>query len=568
MKYLGLIRCRESAIQFLVPIFTLISCKSTTPELTNDDERIFNKAHHNAIEANEGFIRCNNYMDAWLSFADPETGLVPRTLDKDKDIWNANDCAADNFPFLVLTSFFTAPDKYNGIMREMLETETRVTSRVKSLPDTYSFAKDDFLHDSVSIPRIVFGTTEYIKDGLLPITEWLGPTPWSERMLAMLNDLNEHVDVAGGFATKGFGRAPEDEVNGELLQILSRVYWMTGDERYLDWAVKIAEHFLNDAYPLNSSYLRLRDHGCEIVSGLCELYVTLSHARPEQKPVVGKPLRNLLDYILAEGRNEHGLFYNAINPSTGEVVEPHLADTWGYTLNGFYSAYIADSIERYREAVTTVFENLHHYRNYNWENLGADGYADAIEGALNLYNRVPDARAARWIDSEIRVMWSMQDSSHRENAQQWKDSGIIEGWYGDGNFARTTIMYNLWKSKGAYIQPWRPDVRLGAETKGDTLLIVLQSETPWEGKLYFDKARHRDIMKLPVDWPRINQFPEWYTVSPDAQYQLMDLTENKQRITAGEALLSGLPLALEAGETRRMMVLGGKRLKTKKSTGR
>ncbi len=31
----------------------------------------------------------------------PETGLIPRNLERDKDIWNAEDCAADNYPFMV-----------------------------------------------------------------------------------------------------------------------------------------------------------------------------------------------------------------------------------------------------------------------------------------------------------------------------------------------------------------------------------------------------------------------------------------------------------------------------------
>ena len=50
--------------------------------------------------------------------------------------------------------------------------------------------------------------------------------------------------------------------------------------------------------------------------------------------------------------------------------------------------------------------------------------------------------------SEIQVMWSMQDSSHRPNTSQWRSYGVIEGWHGDGNFARTTIMYCLWKTQG------------------------------------------------------------------------------------------------------------------------
>ena len=539
----------------ILAVASASSCRTVTYGPDSFDEKMFQKALQNGIEANEGFIRCNDYMNAWLSYADPDSKLVPRTLDKDTDIWNANDCAADNFPFLVLTSYFTDRQKYQGIMHTMLKNEIRLTSRVQSLPDTYSFSRKGFLYDSLSMPRVVFGTTEYIKDGLLPVTEWLGVTPWSDRMLTMLDDLNEYVDVAGGFGINTFGNAPEDEVNGELLQILSRIYWMTGKETYLDWAVQIGEHFLKHAHPLNSHYLRLRDHGCEIVSGLCELYVTLHFARPETKKSFREPLYKLLDYILEHGRNADGLLYNAINPRTGQVVDPGLADTWGYSLNGFYSVYMVDSTERYREAITKVFHNIHQYHQHNWENVGADGYADAIEGALNLYNRMQDERAARWIDSEIQVMWSIQDSSHRENAQRWKGSGIIEGWYGDGNFARTSIMYNLWKSKGTWVQPWNSNLYLGAEMTSDTVYITLKSDDRWEGKIHFDKQRHTANLRLPVDWPRINQFPEWFTIVNDREYELIDVQNESVREVKGEELLNGLPLVMQRGETRRMMIV-------------
>lgn len=536
--------------------FALPSCKNAAHETAEQDDKYFEKALRNADRAHEGFVRINNYMNAWLAFADPDSKLVPRTLDKDKDIWNANDCAADNFPFLVLTSFFVDRAKYNGIMREMLENEIRLTSRVESLPDTYSFSRKNFLYDEVFMPRVVFGTTEYIKDGLLPVTEWLGESAWSERMLTMLKDLDRYVDVAGGFGEESFGSAPDDEVNGELLQILSRIYWFTGDKRFLEWAVQIGDHFLlGKGYPLtHSDYLRLRDHGCEVVSGLCELYVTLHFEDRKKKQAYREPLYRLLDYILEHGRNEDGMFYNAINPQTGEVVADDLADTWGYTLNGYYAVYMVDSVTAYKAPTKKIFENLHRYGNYNWENLGADGYADAIEGALNLYNRVPDQRAASWIDSEIQVMWSMQDSAHRENARQWQGSGIVEGWYGDGNFARTTIMHNLWKSKGTYLQPWHPSVKLGAEIKGDTLYIALSSNDPWEGKIIFDRPRHTDQLHLPIDWPRINQFPEWFTVLSDGRYSLTWQDGSASKQLGGQALLDGVAMRLDANQTKKFMV--------------
>lgn len=533
------------------------SCKSDSLDFSEEDDAIFEKAMRNADQANEGFVRSGNYMMAWLAEADRESKLVPRRLyGPDRDVWNAQDCAADNYPFLVLTSFFTNQDLFQGLMREMLDNEIRLTSRVRSMPDTWSFSKKGFLHENVSMDRVIFGTSEYMKDGLLPLTEWLGKSPWSDRMVTMLSDLGEYVNVANDFNSEGFGNSPVAEVNGELLQVLSRTYWMTGEQKFLDWAVTIGDHFLlGDGYPLKSfELLKLRDHGCELVAGLCELYATLHFADPAKKQAYRQPLYTLLDYVLAHGRNEDGLFYNAISPKTGEVVAPGIADTWGYTLNGFYSVYMLDSVRTYRAAVEKIFENLHRYRSYNWENNGADGYADAIEGALNLYNRVPDERAERWIDSEIEVMWSMQDSSHRENALEWKNSGIIEGWYGDGNFARTTIMYNLWKSKGARMHPWRKDVRLGAEMKGGRLYIVISAEEPWEGKVVFDQPRHKVQMNLPVDWPRINQFPEWFTTSEGKRYRLTDIGENISTSVDGTALINGLDLSLAPHDIKRLIL--------------
>ena len=539
---------------YLFLVVTGFSClqppEGTATTDKNNEEKLFEKASINGGQANEGFRRSKNYMDAWLSYADLETKLIPRNLDSKTGIWNAQDCAADNYPFLVLTSYFTDQDLFNGLMPEMLKTEIRVTSRVKSLPDTYSFAKQGFEYEEVSMDRIIFGTAEYMKDGLLPLTEYLGHSPWSERMLTMLQDLDEYVDVAT-FSEEGFGKAPKAEVNGELLQVLSRVYWMTGDKKFLKWAIQIGDHFLlGEGYPLTSmDYLKLRDHGCELVSGLCELYVTLHYADKEKKQSYQKPLYKLLDFILEKGRNDDGLFYNAINPQTGEVVEQDPADTWGYTLNGYYAVYMVDSVKAYKEAVTRIFENLHKYRNFNWENNGADGFADAIEGAINLYNRIPDKRVADWIDSEIKVMWSLQDSSHRQNARQWQNTGIIEGWYGDGNFARTSIMHNLWKSKGTYLQPWNPEVSIGAEMVADTLFMAVRSSEAWRGKLHFDKARHKEL-KLPVDWPRINQFPEWFTVDPSAEYQLIDNRDGSTQVFSGQSLLDGIEINLQADQEK------------------
>jgi hypothetical protein len=63
-------------------------------------------------------------------------------------------------------------------------------------------------------------------------------------------------------------------------------------------------------------------------------------------------------------------------------------------------------------------------------------------------------------------------------------------------------------------------------------------------------------MKLPVDWPRINQFPEWFTISPSGSYQVFDVGTGKKRIVDGSTLIvDGLPLTLTEHDTKYLMLI-------------
>ncbi len=502
----------------------------------------FEQAAENGRLANEGFVRCRNFVSGWLSHADATTGLIPRNITRDKDIWNAQDSAADNYPFMVLTAAIIDRPLFEGRMLNMLRTETKLTSRLGAMPDTYSFSKRAFQNEKPNLGQIIFGSSEYVKDGLLPLTEWLGPSPWSDRMLAILDDVwkNASIDTPYGPIA-----SISQEINGEMLQTLSRVYWMIGDRKYLDWAIRLGDYYLLDKnHPTkNQASLRLRDHGCEILSGLCELYATVNFARPRKKQLYEKPIHQMLDRVLEVGRNDHGLFYNSINPKTGDH-DKALCDTWGYNLNGFYTVYLIDKTDAYRRAVLKALANLNqYYRSYKWEGASADGYADSIESALNLFNRQPVPSVAEWLDSEIKVMWNIQ-----------KPDGIIEGWHGDGNFARTTIMYALWKTKGLTIEPWREDVIFGSVLDAGTLKITLRAKKPWAGSLIFDTPRHQTNMNLPLDWPRINQFPEWFTANAEKRYHLIDLKTGAKTTLTGKQLNKGIPIDLKAGTEKHLLV--------------
>ncbi len=495
----------------------------------------FVSALENGIQANEGFTRCNRFVRGWLNHADSTTGLIPRNL-KDSNYWNAKDAAADNYPFMVLVAALTDRSMFDGVMLDMLNMEKKITPCIDRMPCTYNFNTQQLSKENLG--TVIFGSSEYIKDGLLPLTEWLGDSPWSARMIELMDDIwkNANQDTP-------FGKIPatDHEANGEMLQTLARIYWMTGEEKYLDWAVRLGDYFLlGNHHPTDDgANLRLRDHGNEVIAGLAELYASVSVARPDKKLAYQEPLHRMLDKILEIGRNKDGFLYNSINPQTGDHDE-NLADNWGYVLNAHYTVYLIDSVQAYRDAVLKALNHLAKTYYINDHRFGeqSDGHADAIESALNLYHRERIPGCVPYIDVSTRRMWGMQQAD-----------GVIEGWHGDGNFARTTVMYCTWKTQGTTIQPWDSTVIFGAvlDNEPEKLLkVIIKSSEDWNGKLLFDTPRHRTQMKMPFDWTRINQFPEWYTVEYDSNYTVANLTTGISQKYTGAQLADGLLVDLTA----------------------
>jgi len=508
-------------------------------------EAAFAQAEKHARQANEALFRSRRFVDGWLAHADPVTGLIPRNLQV--DYWNGRDAAADNYPFMVLTAAITDRPLFEGRMLEMLRAETRLTCRLGRLPDDYSFSAKGWRRETVDLDALIFDGAEYVKDGLLPITEWLGPSPWSERAIGILDDIWAQAAIEtpfGAIPTRNF------EVNGDLLQACARLYWFTGRRQYLDGAIRLGDYYLlGSNHPTRDlPSLSLGDHSCEVINGLSELYVACAHAAPEKREAYRAPLHELYDRILEIARNPHGLIYLRVDNRTGEH-SPELTDNWGYNYDGLYTAFLLDGTVPYRDAVRQALGNLKEYYTGQGglcQSNSADGYADSIEGAINLLNREPVASAAEWVDAEIRTMWSRQ-----------RPDGVIEGWHGDGNSARTALLYALWKTQGVTLQPWRVDVRFGAVREGDVLYLRVNAEQPWDGKVVFDTPRHTIQMHLPLDYPRINQFPEWFTASPDSRYDVRDAVAGGTVTRTGRDLAAGLPATIAVGGELRWTVMSG-----------
>lgn len=502
-------------------LFLLLLLAGTSLE---DDSLLLRHAKQN----NDAIRFCWKLLQGWLQFADEETKFFPRNLKTDF-FWNAKDCSADNYPFLTLTAYFTERAIFETTMKQILVNEQRLCNRVDRLPDDWDFETRSFRNSNVDMSSIIFGASEYIKDGLLPLTEYLGRTEWAERMYDLMDDIWKHATIA-----TEVGMLPDitHEVAGDLMQALARMYWQSRNEKYKEFALILGDYFLLYHPPHKSDYLQLDDHGCEVIGGLSEVYLLAKYEDATRYHKWKTPMHELMDTILKFGRNEKGLFYEAINPSTGEIKREALTDNWGYNYNAIATVGILDDDAKYIDEVKNTLDNLLDFKDYPWEGDGADGLADSLEGAINLLNRYNSENAVAWADYTADRLLKKQ-----------RASGIVEGWYGDGNSARTMLMYAMWKSQGCYVEPWRADIGVGAVRNEDgSLDIIITSEWRWKGKLKFDIPRHKENFNLPFDYPRLNQFPEWFTIEKNITYNL-EIGEDKVSLT-GEQLRQGILLKL------------------------
>jgi len=84
--------------------------------------------------------------------------------------------------------------------------------------------------------------------------------------------------------------------------------------------------------------------------------------------------------------------------------------------------------------------------------------------------------------------------------------------------------------------------------------IAIQADKPWQGKLIFDAPRHKTNMHMPLDWPRINQFPEWWTVQADETYSVREPAPQSPKTYTGKDLSDGIPIDLQPGVAHRFYI--------------
>jgi hypothetical protein len=512
------------------------------PAQAPEGDAAFARAEAAGGRVEDLLTRAQRVLHAWLRHADSRTLLLPDHLPVFRPgapLYTPHNSGADNYPYLIATAWFTDRAVFDGRMRDMLRNEIRFTNDANGLPRTL-----DLNGGKLGEPY-VFGAAEYAKDGLVSVTELLGRTPWFFRMVDMTASLMERAPVR-----TRFGALPDKgaEINGDLLQTLVRLAVMTGDRRFLEWAERIGDAYVEEILPASHGLpaydwdferhtgpdrLRLRDHGNEVIVGLVLLHaLETSLGRPRAatyRPVLAR----MIDRVL-ESANGDGMFYNEIRCSDLAAIDKGISDNWGYIYGAVYTFHMVTGEAKYRDAVLRVLRALPKYRGFDWERGRQDGYADTIESALYLINREPVPEAIAWIESEMETLLAFQ-----------KPDGLVEGAYPDGNWLRTVLLYTLWKTHGLWVEDWRPGVRLGAERSVGTLYVAVDAPPGWSGRLRFDRARHRRIMNFDRNYVRLNEWPEWFVVDENTLYDVRDAAGRVQTLL-GSDLIDGVPVTAPA----------------------
>jgi len=498
-----------------------------------DQTALFDEARANARKAQPLLVHARQWLADEIRHIDPQSGLL--STPPAGRVWNTRDTAADVYPFFTWAAYLLAPEVFEKECRRILEFERTKTCTRGRLPWDFDTTSQTLVPQNDA--QQMFGASEYVKDGLVAIVEVVGRGPWADRM----REIEEDCFQFALWETPR-GRLPMDnlEVNGDHLQSLTRLFAITGDRRYLEWAERIAEYYFEMA---NYRPVQLRDHACEMIGGFALLYAVEKQIGSPKAARYEPQVKRMLDDIVDYGLTPEGLMHAVAHTNhKGPLPVTNTADlthNWGYNFVAFLIYADLARAPEYAEVVDRALRGLAHpmFHNAPWAHGGFDrGLADSMEGAIYLLasRNVPEAH--RWLDAEAEVL----------NAKSWPLDKF------GANIVRTALQYAWTRTRGTWVRPWRDDVAWGAVERGGALYVTVRAEKAWSGRLVFDSARYQTVLGFKQDYPRINYLPALFVAEPDASYQVQVGTRRSN--VRGRDLIAGVKLHVVAGSETRVVV--------------
>jgi len=510
---------------FVGAAFALWLTRSLTA-LAVDQTASFDEARANARKAQPLLVHARHWLADEVRHLDPQSGLL--TTPPAGKVWNTRDTAADVYPFFTWAAYLLAPEVFEKECRRILEFERTKTCTRGRLPWDFDTASQTLVPQNDV--QQMFGASEYVKDGLVAIVELVGRGPWADRMREIEEDCFQFA-----LWDTPLGRLPMNsvEVNGDHLQSLARLFTMTGDRRYLEWAERIAEYYFETA---NYRPVQLRDHACEMIGGFALLYAVEKQIGSPKAARYESRVRRMLDDIVDYGLTPEGLMHAVAHTNhIGPLSITNTADlthNWGYNFVAFLLYADLARAPQYAEVVDRALRGLAHpmFHNAPWAHGGFDrGLADSMEGAIYLLasRDVPEGR--RWLDAEAEVL----------NKKTWPLDKF------GANIVRTALQYAWIRSRGTWVRPWREDMACGAVERDGALCVSVRADKAWSGRIVFDLPRYRTLLGFKKDYPRINYLPALFVAEPGARYQVQ-IGKRKLKVK-GQQLIEGLPLELKVG---------------------
>ncbi len=165
------------------------------------------------------------------------------------------------------------------------------------------------------------------------------------------------------------------------------------------------------------------------------------------------------------------------------------------------------------------------------------------ESMIGLWKRYPELP---------RVFGWLQFMTERHRSGWMEEYGPFSGDHFDGSIMRRLALHMNLASQGVRAIPYTEKLRVGSVAKSGQLFVHAESDVPWTGRLCFDWPRS-EHKAANIDWARINEMQEWYTVRAQHRYTVVVDTQAPLTVS-GKQLIDGLPTELKPGRSRRIHI--------------